>query len=88
MNIKTFCKEDDIETLCQRLEECNGIAGEILKRFASPDIISSIADIMKEGDFENLSDDAISVSIGFFANALNQEIIRKELFRREMEDDS
>ena len=86
MEIKEFCQDDSIDVLKLRLTSSEEIYSNMIKFFADPDSISNMTEVIKEGQVGQLPDEALTLAVGFLANALNIEVIRKEIFRREMED--
>lgn len=88
MDIPTFCKDETDKTLAEKLHGCQQIYDNILNLFSEPDTVSEITTMIREDELDQMTDEARSLMAGFLANALNMEIIKKEIFRREMENDA
>jgi hypothetical protein len=86
MDIKEFCEADSDEVLQSRLKNSKDIYDNMLKYFADPDSIGNMTQAIKEGVVGELPEEGLILAVGFLANALNIEVIKKEIFRREMED--
>lgn len=86
MNIKEFCagrSNEELRELQTSMEEANKI---LIANYVSPDNICTMVQAIEEDNVLGLGKDIIELSISYMCNQFNYEIIEKELFRREMED--
>lgn len=88
MNIPEFCADSSMKDLLEHWNNSKDLQDDIINRLSDPDVISQLTEAIQDEDFDSIHPLCIETAVCFLANALNIEVIEKEMFRRKMEDDN
>lgn len=87
MEIKEFCESHSTEELQDYLKAMDLSNKEVVKKLVSPDNICTMVQALQDDNVLGLNKEILTLSVIIMTNLFNAEIIQKELFRREMENE-